>query len=103
MIESSPTILLCFDLREKRKCRLLTRRSNGELSGINGFAFYSEFEIDKVAIPDSTHGHYEATMANYQGFPLILGGLNNNRLEMINIMENTPSWMEGTDYPYAKM
>ena len=105
MIDSSPTILLCFEWNEKRKCRSLTRRNDGALSGINGFLFDSEFEIDKITVPDSKHGHYAATMANYQGLPLILGGWNqgpgNNKLEMLNTMENTPSWIEGTDYPYS--
>ena len=100
MIDSSPTILLCFDRNGKRKCRSLTRRNDGKLGGISDFTFDSEFEIDKIDIPDSTHGHLYATMANYQGFPLILGGENSNKLEMLNSMENTPSWIEGTDYPY---
>ena len=105
MIDSSPTVLMCFDYYERRKCRSLTRRNDGELGGINEFVFDSEFEIDKIDIPDSTHGHLYATMANYQGFPLILGGLNqgmaNNKLEMLNTMENTSSWIEGTDYRYS--
>ena len=65
--------------------------------------FDSEFQIDKIAIMDSTHNHYLATMANYQGFPLILGGGYNNKLEMLNTMENPPTWVEyeGTDYPYS--
>ena len=87
MIDSLPTILLCFDANERRKCRSLTRRNDGALSGINGFIFDSEFEIDKVVIPDSTHNHYGGTIANYQGFPLILGGQFNDKLEMLNIME----------------
>ena len=106
MIDSSPTILLCFDDFETRKCRSLTRRNDGALDDINDFVFDSEFEIDRIIIPDSKHDHYWATMANYQGFPLILGGMNNgfganNKLEMLNTMENTPSWIEGTDYPYS--
>ena len=101
MIDSSPTVLLCFDFIERRKCRSLTRRNDGALSGINGFLFDSEFEIDKIDIPDSTHDHYATTMANYQGFPLILAGTTNNKLEMLNTTENTPSWIEGTDYPYS--
>ena len=71
------------------------------MGDISDFTFDSEFEIDTVAIPDSTHDHYWATMANYQGFPLILGGFYSNKLEMLNTIENTPSWIEGTDYPYA--
>jgi len=108
MINRSPTILLCFDYNERRKCRSLTRRKNGALSDINDFAFDSEFQIDEIVITDSTHDHYRATIANYQGFPLILGGTNeqfigNNKLEMLNIMENPPRWVEyeGTDYPYS--
>ena len=100
MIDSSPTVLLCFDLYEKRKCRSLTRKNDGTLVGINDFGFDSEFEIDKIAIPDSKHDHFAPTMANYQGYPLILGGWN-NKLEMLNTVENTPSWIEGTDYPYS--
>ena len=100
MIDSLPTILLCFDENEERKCRSLTRRNDGTLGGINGFVFESEFEIDKIAIPDSKHNHYLTTIANYQGFPLILGS-GNNKLEMLNTVENTPSWIEGTNYPYA--
>ena len=109
MIDSLPTILLCFDWYEKRKCRSLTRRNDGALGDINDFVFENEFEIDEVSIPDSTHIHYHATMANYQGFPLILGGLNsgtwngNNKLEMLDTIENSPRWVEyeGTDYPYS--
>ena len=105
MIDSSPTVLLCFDFIERRKCRSLTRRNDGALSGINDFTFDSEFEIDRIGVPDSTHIHYRAKMANYQGFPLILGGITpsvvNKKLEMLNTMENTPSWIEGTDYPYS--
>ena len=100
MIDSLPTVLLCLSWNGEIKCRSLTRRNDGELSGFNDFVFESEFEIDRIAIPDSTHAHYRATMANYQGFPLILGGWENNKLEMLNTMENTPSWIEGTDYPY---
>ena len=99
MIDSLPTILLCFDWYEERKCRSLTKRNDGALDDISDFVFDSEFEIDRIAIPDSTHQHYWATMANYQGFPLILG--RKNKLEMLNTMENTPSWIEGTDYPYS--
>ena len=67
------------------------------------FVFDSEFQMDKVIIPDSTHDHYRTTIANYQGFPLILGGLENNKLEMLQTMENPPRWIEyeGTDYPYS--
>ena len=106
MIGGLPTILLCFDYIEGRRCRSLTRRNDDALKDINNFVFDNEFEIDKIVIPDSTHGHNWATMANYQGFPLILGGginqgMGNNKLEMLNTMKNNPSWIEGTDFPYS--
>ena len=102
MIDSLPTILLCFDWNEERKCRSLTRRNDGALGDVNNFSFDSEFDFDKLVIPDSTHYHYGATLANYQGFPLILGDWYNNKLEMLDIMNNPPRWVEydGTDYPY---
>ena len=103
IIDSSPTILLCFDYAEGRKCRSLTRINDGALTDITDFAFDSEFQIDEIVIPDSTHNHYGGTIANYQGFPLILGGWTNNKLEMLNILENPPRWVEygGTDYRYS--
>ena len=103
MIGSLPTILLCFDENEKRKCRSLTRKNDGALSDIDDFAFDSEFQIDRIVIPDPTNDHYWATMANYQGFPLILGGSTNNKLEMLNTTENPTIWLEyeGTNYPYS--
>ena len=104
IIDSVPTILLCFDRAEsgrKRRCRSLAR-NDGTLSDIKDFVFDSEFQIDKIVIPDSTYDHYAATIANYQGFPLILGG-NNNKLEMLNTIENPLRWMEyeGIDNPYS--
>ena len=103
MIESSPMILLCFYRSRRKKCRSLSRRNDGALGEVNNFSFDSEFEIDKLVIPDSTHYHYAVTMANYQGFPLILGGYYNNKLEMLDIIDNPPRWVEynGTDYPYS--
>ena len=103
MIDSLPTILLCFNRNEERNCRSLTRRNNRALNGIKDFDFDSEFQLDGIVIPDSTHNHNDTTIANYQGFPLILGGTNNNQLEMLNTMENPPRWIEyeETDYPYS--
>ena len=105
MIDSLPTILLCFGFHEQTKCRSLARRNDGALSYVKDFAFDSEFQIDQIAISDSAYGHYAATIANYLGFPLILGGWSNNNLEMLNTMENLPRWIEyeGTDYPYSSM
>ena len=94
MIESLPTILLCFGLHQKRKCRSLTRINDDPLSDIKDFFFDSEFQLDGIVIPNSTHNHYEATIANYEGFPLILGGDLNNKLELLNTKENPPRWVE---------
>ena len=98
-----PTILLCFDWIDSktrsRRCRSLTRRNDGPLSDIKDFDV--EFEVNKVAISDSAHPHLHATMANYFGFPLILGGSNNNNLEMLNTMESPPAWIEHENYPYS--
>ena len=103
MIDSLPTILLCFDGNDERKCRLLTRRNDDTLSDIIDFGFDSAFQIDQVATPDTTHDHGSATIANYQGSALILGGWGDNKLEMLNTMEDPPRWVEyeGTDYPYS--
>jgi len=101
MINRLPAILLCFDYDDFRKCRSLTRRNDVALRDINDFVFDSEFQMDQIIIPDSTHNHYLATIANYKGFPLILGGAGNNKLEMLDTMENPLRWVEGTDYPYA--
>ena len=104
MIDRLPTILLCFDWNDLRKCRSLTRRNDGALGDVNNISFDSEFDIDKLVIPDSKHDHQWTTLANYQGFPLILGDVDNNKLEMLDIMDNLPRWVEyeGTDYPYSK-
>ena len=40
-------------------------------------------------------------MANYQGYPLILGDLHHVKLEMLVTTENSIQWKEQTDYPYA--
>ena len=102
MIESLSTILLCFDYYERKKCRSLTRSNDGGWTDINDFAFGSEFQIDKIVIPETTNDHHGGKIVNYQGFPLILKD-SNYRLEMMNIMENPPIWLEYevTDYPYS--
>lgn len=103
MIDGLLTILLCFaNENEKRKCRSLTRKNNGSLGSITDFVFDTEFELDRVSIPDSTHDHWMATIANYQGFSLVLGGTNNAKLEMLDTLKSPLKWVEyeGTDYPY---
>ena len=105
LINSSPTILLCFALigpkTVSRRCQSLTRRNDDPLSDIKDFVFDAEFEVNKVAISDSAHLHWKATIANYLGLPLVLGGRENNKLEILNTMESPPAWIEYEDYPYS--
>ena len=105
MIDSLPTVVLCFYENDYRMCRSLTQKNDGVLSDFNDF----EFEIDRVAIPDSTHYHMDAKIANYQGLPLILGGWSNDgwnkKLEVLNTMKTPLRWVEyeGTPWPYSSM
>ena len=101
-IHNLTTILLCFsDSNERRRCRSLTRRNEGQLS-IDDFVFDSEFQVDRIVIPDSTYDHWFSSIANYQGFPLVLGGTNNVELEMLDTGKSPLEWVqyEDTDYPY---
>merc|ERR1711990_915806 len=103
LINSLTTILLCFPFNnEKRICRSLTRRRNGPLSSIDDFDFENEFELDRILIPESKHDHWMSSIANYQGFPLVLGGTNNVELEMLDTRKSPLEWVqyEDTDYPY---
>ena len=87
----------------------MNRKTDGALKEIKDFDFETEFEIHEVLLPESTYNHGGVSMANYQGFPLILGGGTlsfggrNNKLEMLNTMENPPRWVEGKEYPYDSM
>ena len=69
------------------------------LSSVNNFIFDTEFDLDAVVIPDSKYNHWMSSIANYQGFPLVLGATNNNKLEMLDSMKSPPKWIEyvGTD------
>ena len=103
VIESLTTILLCFEKSdERRKCRSLKRKNDGPLSSVNNFVFDTEFDLDPLLIPDTKHDHWMSSIANYQGFPLVLGATNNNKLEMLDAMKSPPEWVqyEETDYPY---
>ena len=79
----------------------MTRRNESQLK-IDDFVFDSEFQVDRIVIPDSTHDHWMSSIANYKGFPLVLGGTNNAKLEMLDTMKSPPEWVEyeRTDYPY---
>ena len=101
MIGGITTIFLCFSGADaRRRCRSLTRKNEGPLSSITNFNFDNEFDTNDI--PDSTHDHWMASLANYQGFPLVMGGVDNNKLEMLDTTKNPFEWVEyeGTDYPY---
>ena len=101
MIGGITTILLCFsETDERRSCRSLRRKNDGLLSGITDFEFDNQF--DTSDIPDSTYDHRMASLANYQGFPLVMGGVDNVKLEMLDTTTDPSEWVEyeGTDYPY---
>ena len=104
IISGISTIFLCFSETDQRKqCRSLTRKNVDPLSSITNFEFDNEFETMNLNdIPDSTHDHWMASLASYQGFPLVLGGTNNNKLEMLDTTKDPSQWIEyeGTDYPY---
>ena len=106
LIDNMPTLLLCFEYYERKLCRTLTRKNDGALNDINDFVFQNEFELNGIAIPRSNHAHHWNTIANYQGYPFILGGWNNggnNKLEMLNIKMNPPRWIERAEYPFSNM
>ena len=102
IIESLTKILLCFaNFNERRSCRSLTRRNNNPLSSVNNFVFDTEFDLySKLYIPNSKHDHWMSSIANNQGFPLVLGGTNNNMLEKLNTLRSPPEWIQFPDYPY---
>ena len=106
MINDQPTVLLCFNYDfddtnddNGKKCRSLIRKNDVGLRNINDFSFEDEFDLDKIDIPDSKYDHYDTKMANYQGYPLILGGYN-KKLEMLITTEFPLQWIEQTDYPF---
>ena len=74
MINDQPTILLCFSvIDDNKRCRSLIRKNDVGLRSINDFSFEDEFDLDKIVIPDSKYDHVFGKLANYQGYPLILG------------------------------
>ena len=104
MIDSLPTMLLCFDADDYMtgRCRSLTRRNDGPLRDLKDLVFGAEFEVNKVAIPDSAHPHSMSTIANYLGLPLAFGGFTGkNKVEILNTMKSPPAWIELEDYPYS--
>ena len=102
MINDAPTILLCFPNAEEKRCRSLIRKNDLALNNINNFEFYDEFALDTIEIPDTKYDHEDTKIANYQGFPLILGGGRNHaKLEIMVTLEFLSEWKERSDYPYG--
>ena len=91
----SPYVFLVEnDLRERFLAILLEINQ----SEIKSFDFETEFSRQKLE-NDSRYDHSFSTIANYQGFPLVLGGLRNSKLEMFDQLENI--WIEKAEYPYT--
>ena len=94
IVNSKPLIFLCFSFDWKcGVCRTLERNEDGSLS--DDFGSESECNIGMNAHYD----HSGSTMANYQGFPLVLGGLKNSKLEIFDTSQNL--WEQLADYPYT--
>ena len=102
MINDEPIILLCFYWDNERRCRSLKRKNDAELNTIDSFAFNDEFDLDAIAIRDSKYNHTVTKMANYQGFPLILGGSDNVALEMLVTVESPYEWIYEFYFPYGQ-
>ena len=104
IFNAEPSIFMCFDYNTKRKCIILKRRNKNPLNNRDAFIFDNEFDIDKT-LSETKYDHYGSTIANYHGYPLVLGGMGNSsstgntKLEMFQPDKN--GWIEGTDYPYA--
>ena len=98
MINAQPTILLCFYNNNWRRCRSLIRKNDIALRD-NNFSFDNEFDLDTINIPASKYAHGNTKMANYKGYPLILGGWENVKLEMLVTTGPPIQWNKQTDYP----
>ena len=80
-IKDKPIILLCFSFGwNTRQCRILQNRNNDSLPA--GADFYTRFQTEFIV--DSREDHTGATITNYKGFLLALGGLTNTKLEMFD-------------------
>ena len=96
IIKDKPIILLCFSFGwNTRQCRTLQNRYNGSLPA--GADFYTSFQTKFIV--DSTEDHTGATIANYKGFLLVLGGLTNTKLEMFDFSRKL--WVQKAGYPFT--
>ena len=98
MIDDIPVIFLCFDWSNYKKCRNLKKRKKDLLHRVNDFEFETEFLL-KEEINNSTYAHYGSTIANYHGFPLVLGDWDHSKLEMYDTSQSR--WVQKFDYPFA--
>ena len=95
---------MCFDFNAKRKCIILKRRKNNPLNNGDVFVFNNDFDMDNT-LPETNYDHHGSTIANYHGYPLVLGGMGNSsstgntKLEMFQ--PDKSCWKEGKEYPYA--
>ena len=97
MINNDPVIFLCFSKGEQwngEQCRISIQRSTNSVMTITDF----EFETDSYL--DSKENHRGTRLANYNGFPLALGGTENAALEMFDPSSN--SWVKKTSYPFSR-
>ena len=96
--KNETVLLLCFEYFEKRKCQSLKRLTDNLLSTIEDFDFDLEFNLK--AEPSPHHSHYSASIANYKGFPMVLGGCGeskcHNKLEIFDFNRN--QWFYGDEY-----
>ena len=96
IVNGKPLIFLCFSFDWKcGVCRTLERHEDGSLSVTDDFGSESECNIGM----NSHYDHSGSTMANYQGFPLVLGGLKHSKLEIFDTTKNV--WEQLADYPYT--
>ena len=95
-IKDKPIILLCFSFGwNTRQCRTLQSHNNGSLPA--GADFYTSFQTEFIV--DSTEDHTGATIANYKGFLLALGGLTNTKLEVFDFSRKL--WVQKAGYPFT--
>ena len=98
IMDEIPVIFLCFDWSNYKKCRNLRKQKTNLLNTVIDFEFETEFLLDEK-INNSIFAHYGSAIANYQGFPLVLGDWDHSKLEMFDIIQS--QWVQKSDYPFA--
>ena len=68
------------------------------MSEIDLFDFEAEFLLETIE-SNSGEDHKDSTIANFQGFPLVLGGVTNAKLELFDTSRKL--WERRANYPYA--